>query len=202
MIDNNDNEEDLRMKKDLAGVYGTGVDDNNNVIKIKKELELDYKIDGEEQTKNPIQFCIDVILKEARQEETLVKQLVYTMLSAYTNNPINLPVNSPSGEGKNYVINKVGDNFPKEDVTFLAGMTDKALFHRHGTLVIKNGVGEYESVDNKIAEIDSEIADKESEIATSNDKNFKQARRNQIKQLEQQKKDLFKNAKKIDRLIS
>jgi hypothetical protein len=119
------------------------------------------------------------------------------MLSAYINNPVNLAVNSPSGEGKNYVINKVGDNFPKEDVMFLAGMTDKALFHRQDTLVIKNGVGEYGPVDNKIAEIDSEIEDKESEIATISDKNFKQARRNEIKQLEQQKNELVKEAKKL-----
>jgi hypothetical protein len=150
-----------------------------------------------ELTDNPTQFCIDIILKEAKREDMLVKQLIYTMLSAYTNNPINLAVNSPSGEGKNYVINKVGDNFPKEDVMFLAGMTDKALFHRQGTLVIKNGIGEYESVDCKIAEIDSEIADKESEIENSKDGNFKKARREQIKQLEQQKKDLYKDAKKL-----
>ncbi len=69
------------------------------------------------------------------------------MLSAYTNNPINLAINSPSGEGKSYVIHKVGDNFPKQDVMFLAGMTDKALFHRQGGLVVKNTKsGEYESI--------------------------------------------------------
>ena len=81
---------------------------------------------------------------------------------------------------------------------FLAGMTDKALFHRQGILVIKNDVGEYEPVDDKVAQIDSEIEDKESEIATSKDSNFKQARRNEIKQLEKQKQELFKDAKKIE----
>jgi hypothetical protein len=95
------------------------------------------------------------------------------------------------------VINKVGDNFRKEDVMFLAGMTDKALFHRQGTLVIKNSVGEYESVHDKVAEIDSEIAYKESEIAMSKDGNLKQARRNQVKQLEKQKHELFKDVKKL-----
>jgi hypothetical protein len=95
VIDNNNEEESERMKKDLAGIYGTGEDNNIAIKTIKKEqLELNYKIDLEEHIKNPIQFCIDVILKEARQEDTLVKQLVYTMLSAYTNNPVNLAVNS------------------------------------------------------------------------------------------------------------
>src|SRR5918995_1066414 len=97
---------------------------------------------------NPLQFTIDTILKEAKEESRLVKQISYTMLSAYTNNPINLAINSPSGEGKTYVIQKVGEKFPKEDVMFLAGMTDKALFHRQGVLVIRDEqTGEHESLD-------------------------------------------------------
>jgi hypothetical protein len=49
---------------------------------------------------NPIQYCLDIILKEAREEDRLVKQVFYTMLGAYTNNPLNLAINAPSGEGK------------------------------------------------------------------------------------------------------
>src|SRR5437868_4703175 len=98
----------------------------------------------------PIQFCINTILKEAKNEGRLVKQLVFTMLSAYTNNPINLAIKSPSGEGKSYILHKVGENFPPEDVMFVAGMTDKA-FHRGGKLVLKNEIGEYESIDEKIS---------------------------------------------------
>jgi len=134
------------------------------------------------EVRSPIQFCFDTILKEARQEDRLVKQLVYTMLSAYTNNPINLAVNSPSGEGKDYAITKVGDNFPNQDIMFLAGMTDKALFYRQGILVVKNESGEYESIEDKIAEIDSKIEDYENEIATKpHDKNFRQGKRSLIK---------------------
>src|ERR671919_1237684 len=85
-----------------------------------------------------IEYCVSIIVKEARNEERLVKQLLYVMLSAYTNNPLNLGINSPSGEGKNWVLEKVAEKFPDEDVVFLSGMTDKALFHRKGILVIKN----------------------------------------------------------------
>jgi hypothetical protein len=148
---------------------------------------------------NPIQNCIEVFLKEARQEDRLVKQLSYTMLSAYTNNPINLAINAPSGEGKNYVTNKVADSFPKQDVVFLAGMTDKALFHRSGILVIKNDVGEYEPIDDRIAKIDSEIEDKNYQIKRisnkNNDNDQKTLLKSQIKTLEDEKKDLLKNAK-------
>ena len=82
-------------------------------------------------------YVQDVILKEAKQEDRLVKQLLYTMLSAKTNNPMNLAINAPTGEGKNWVIDKVTAVFPEDDVIKLHGMTDKALFHESGELVIK-----------------------------------------------------------------
>lgn len=119
---------------------------------------------------NPISFCIDVILKEAKEEGRLVKQIFYIMLSAYTNNPINLAINSPSGEGKTYVLQKVGELFPKQDVMFLAGMTEKALFHRSGILVVKDEAGEYQSIENKLEDLDSRIVEKESERVGTKDK--------------------------------
>jgi len=124
---------------------------------------------------DPIDYCIQTIVKEARKEERLVKQILYTGLSAYTKNPFNLAINSPSGEGKSYVIQKVIDNFPNQDVIVFSAMSDKALFHRQGILVIRNEIGEYESVEETITKIDSEIQDKESEIATDKNTNLKQA---------------------------
>jgi len=146
---------------------------------------------------DPIHFCLDTILKEAREEGRLVKQIFYTMLSAYTNNPLNLAINAPSGEGKTYVIQKVGEHFPKEDVVFLAAMTDKALFHRQGILVTKTEAGQYEPLEKKIAEIDSEIKEKDCQIALAKDTNLKPGLKSQIKDLEKQKDDLRKNAKKL-----
>src|ERR687895_920277 len=88
--------------------------------------------------------------------------------------------NAPTGKGKSYVVTMVADLFPKSDIIFLSAMTDKALFHRQGILVIKNEKGEYEPVDDMIKQIDSEIEDKESEISTTNDKNLKQGQRSLI----------------------
>jgi len=51
---------------------------------------------------------------------------------------MNLAINSRSGEGKSYVIQKAVDNFPKQDLIVYSAMSDKALFHRAGILVIKN----------------------------------------------------------------
>jgi hypothetical protein len=58
---------------------------------------------AENNVEDPIQYGISIILKEARKEDRLVRQLLYVMFSAYTNNPINLAINSPSGEGKNRI---------------------------------------------------------------------------------------------------
>jgi hypothetical protein len=135
----------------------------------EESVEEEHHID------NPIQFCFDTILKEAKLEDRLVRQIFYTMLSAYTNNPLNLAINSPSGEGKNYVLRKVAENFPKEDVMFLTAMSEKALFHRQGTLVIKNDAGEYEPIENRLEQIDSEIDDKEYEMKSNIQKNDQKA---------------------------
>ena len=75
-------------------------------------------------------------------------------------------------------------------------MSDKALFHRPGVLVIKNEKGEYQPVEDKIAEIDSEIEDKESEVYTTSDSNLKKGLRSQIKSLQDKKKELTKDAMK------
>lgn len=119
------------------------------------------------------------------------------MLSAYTNNPINLAINSPSGEGKTYVLQKVGELFPKQDAMFLAGMTEKALFHRSGMLVVKNEAGEYQSIEDRLEEIDSEIEDKDYERTGTKDRNLKQGLQSQIDDLKKEKKDLLKDAKKL-----
>jgi hypothetical protein len=146
---------------------------------------------------NPLQYCIDIILKEAREEVRLVKQLLCTMLSAATNNPINLAINSPTGEGKTWVIQRVGEKFPKEDVMYLAGMTEKALFHRAGRLVVQNELGEYDPLDDKITKVDSEIEDKLREIEDTKDRLLRAGLKASIQNLEKDKKELQKNAKKL-----
>lgn len=148
--------------------------------------------------KDTIQFCIDVILKEAREETRLVKQILYVLLSMYTDNPINLAINAPTGEGKNYVIKKVGELFPTDDVIFLAGLSEKALYHRHGILVVKDPLtGKYESIEERLEEIDSLIEDKESETLTSSNNTLKQSLRHDIKDLQKQNKDLAKDARNL-----
>ena len=155
-------------------------------------MYIDYGI------KDKIEYCLDIILKEAKKENKLANQLIITMLSAYSTNPINLLINAPSGVGKNYVINKVAELFPENDILPLAGMTDKALFHRPGTLVIKNELtGEYESLEEKIKDIEEQIDDKENEISNAKNRNEKQGLKSIVNELYSEKKDLLKDARKL-----
>jgi hypothetical protein len=76
-----------------------------------------------------IQFVIKVISKEAVNED-LIKQILYTALSAKSNQPTNLAINAPAGEGKTHAVIKTIELFPTKDVICIANMTPKALFHR------------------------------------------------------------------------
>lgn len=144
-----------------------------------------------------IKYCIDVILKEAKLEDVAVKQLFYSMLSMYTKYPRNVQVSGPSGEGKNYIIRKVADLFPKEDVIKFVGMSDKSLFHRTGRLVMKDDTGEYVDIEKMLEKNDEDIDKKREESAMSSDKNLKAALKAQIKELEKEKGELYKQAKKL-----
>jgi hypothetical protein len=151
-----------------------------------------------ETSKDKIQYPIEIALREARLEDRLVRQIYCCMLSAYTKNPLNLAINAPSGEGKNYVLRTVAQLFPKEDVMFLTGMTDKALFHRAGKVVIKNpSTGKYDDLESQIDKLDSRIEDLQIELATTNDSITKQGLKAMIKDVEKEKKELYKGAKKL-----
>lgn len=146
---------------------------------------------------NDLNFCLNVVLREAKQEHRLTLQILHTMLSTYSNDPKNLAINAPSGEGKSYILIKCGNLFPKEDIIFLSGMTDKALFHRNGKLVIKNEQGEYIPIDEKLKVIEESIENKEEEKFNTKDNNLKQALSSEIRNLEREKKDLLKNSMKL-----
>jgi hypothetical protein len=66
--------------------------------------------------KDYLSYIIKVIIKEAVNEEDLVKLIVYTCLSAKSNKPMNLAINAPAGEGKTHAIIKTIELFPSKDV--------------------------------------------------------------------------------------
>jgi hypothetical protein len=160
-------------------------------------MMLAQENDTTEQHEYDIGFVMSIVSKEAPKDERLAKQVLYTNLSAKSNDPINLAINAPTGEGKTYVVQKVADLFSKNDVICLVGMSEKALFHRPGSLVIKDEDGNYVTIKDKVQDLESQIQACRTEIANTNDKNLKQAKTHEIKELEEQKDELYKNSKKL-----
>ncbi len=127
---------------------------------VRQQVMITETVDNASQkrvTKEDIQFVLDTISKEVREDPRLVQQIFHTLLSAYTNVPPSLSSDAPTGSGKSYALQKASEYFPQEDITFTAGMSNKALLHRHGKLVIKNDFGEYEPIDDHISQINTDI---------------------------------------------
>lgn len=113
---------------------------------------------------NRIEYIIRVILKEVRKERRLITQVLYTLFSAYTADPLNLAINAPSGEGKSYVLNNVIKYFPVLDILLLAGMTEKAIFHRKGDIVVPEDEGVYVGIDKYTDDIELQMDDLNDEL--------------------------------------
>ena len=67
-----------------------------------------------------------------------IKQLFHGISSAFTKIPIPHNVNSKdTGAGKTYLLSHVAEYFPNKYVLPLTIMSDKAIFHRPGVMVIE-----------------------------------------------------------------
>src|SRR5919199_871177 len=172
-----------------------GNDDNGNGIdieKIKQELLADDEqacvnqniVNNEEldcniQDKDYAEFVINTIKKTVKQEDSLVRQIFYSALSAYTNDPINLGIIAPTSEGKTYPVIESLKPFPKEDVWLIGSMSTKLLVRQKGVLVDKNN----EPLKPKIKALKKEIA------------NTKE-KQNQ-EELKEQLEELYENARTL-----
>lgn len=75
-------------------------------------------------------------------------------------------------------------------------MSEKSLFHRTGKLVVKDANGEYVDIEETLERLEEDIESKEHEMIMSSNRDLKRALKTQIKSLESEKRDLYKDAKK------
>ena len=97
--------------------------------KIEKSLESDdlFKI-------------VRILSKEVKQEEENIERVLLCGLSTFTSNPINLRILAPASEGKSYIIEKVSNLFPQENVMKLASASAKSFQYSHGNQIVdENG---------------------------------------------------------------
>ena len=111
----------------------------------------DSKIPG----KDYAEYIIRCVKKEVVQEDSLLRQIFYTILSANTNNPINLGIIAPTSEGKTYPVTRTLKYVPKEDVWLVGGMSPKTLVRQRGVLVDESN----EPLRPQLKDLDRQIVD-------------------------------------------
>ncbi|MDR2719874.1 MAG: hypothetical protein LBC03_03610 [Nitrososphaerota archaeon] len=80
------------------------------------------------------------ITKEIAYEDyNLAEFILHTMLSAYTNEPMNVRVKAPSSSGKTYVVTKIASLFPKEDIILLNKASPQSWLYDYAIKKDKDG---------------------------------------------------------------
>lgn len=194
---NSDESPDNNTQNTTNATYNVEPDRNKLLEPNAKFIRSDNSISST--TSRDLDFCINIMLKEAVKEDKLVKQVFLTMLSAYTNYPLNLAINAPSGEGKSHVLKKVADLFPIGDVIQVTDMSKKAIFHRNGCLALRNEDGEYVNIEGELEQLSYELETlvKELQNIDSNKRNEISELNNQLKENQKRKTEIRTNAVKL-----
>lgn len=102
-------------------------------------------------TQQDIDFVLSVMSKEAPYDKQSIKQIFYGMLSAFTKIILHHAISSKNtGAGKTYILVLVAGYIPKKYVISLNGMSDKAMLHKAGIMVVENDNGMLEPLDTII----------------------------------------------------
>lgn len=95
------------------------------------------------------ELFIKTAKRTVKQEDSLIRQILYCGMSTYTNDPVNLGIVAPTSEGKTYPVIEVMNFFPKEDIWYVGSMSPKVLIRQQGVLVDNNN----EPIDYKIKQL-------------------------------------------------
>ena len=122
--------------------YGINTDEEDNeVYEFGKEF-IKQKEASDPVTSLDIEFVQSVMIKEAPYDKQSIKQLFLGMLSAFTKLPIHHAVSSKdAGAGKWYLLVLVAE-IERWYVISLTGMSDKAMLHKEGTMVVEDDDGQ------------------------------------------------------------
>jgi hypothetical protein len=126
------------------------------------------------------------------------------MSSAFTKRPIHHALNSKdSGTGKSYLLELVSSYFPDRYVIPLGRMSDKALFHRKGILIIRNNeTGQEQLATPILNSLSSEIDDFKEKINGERDKESKFRNKELIKQYQKRIREIESQIEEIKKVIN
>jgi hypothetical protein len=99
-----------------------------------------YPIIVNEYKNDYFEFLIDCAKRTVKEESALLRQIMYTILSSNTPDPINLGILAPTSTGKSYPLMQSVDYTPRgKEVRIVGSMTPKVLIREHGVLIDKEG---------------------------------------------------------------
>ena len=170
---------------------GNGHDNEREEKDEDEDENEDTKLAAIKLTKEDIDFAINTMIKEAKHDELSIRQIVHGFNSTFTKLPIPHVINSNnSGAGKSYLLNHVAQFYPEKYIMILAGISDKAIFHSDGPMVIEDEqTGEVKLLDPMIDELEAQIEELRGQDAKGN--------KQQIKDIETEIKSLKRSSQKL-----
>ena len=144
---------------------------------------------------NTLDELIQICSKEIREEDNNIKQIILTLLSAWTNEPQNTRILAPSGEGKTYLVTKIVELFPQENIIVLAKATPQSFkYTLSSKRVVENGSGNWQDYDIAIKPL-------EEELIKTKDKEKQDELKQQIRELQDSACNLVDFSNKIIILV-
>ena len=164
--------------------YGINTDEEDNeVYEFGKEF-IKQKEASDPVTSLDIEFVQSVMIKEAPYDKQSIKQLFLGMLSAFTKLPIHHAVSSKdAGAGKSYLLVLVAEYIPKMYVISLTGMSDKAMLHKEGTMVIEDDDGQPVPLDPLVEKLEGDKEKLNEELSNLSNNHVDKERRKILKKL-------------------
>ena len=204
-----DQDENGYNKEDLEASIEKEVLKQEKVAKDLEQNDEDEELAKNKLTKEDIGFMFQTIMKESKYDELSIRQTVHGFNSAFTRLPIpHISTSKESGAGKSYIVNHVARYYPDKHIIRLAAVTDKALIHLDGPLIVVKDeeTGEFELLDDIINQLKLEKEECEAEIKIQlalktegkpYSKDLVNSKKNRIKEIEAEEKRVEKSAQKL-----
>jgi len=107
--------------------------------KLKAEYEVTEKIKSVWRSPKLLEYLFVDLNKRVKYDMVTKTSVLFSGLSAYLPEPLNLFEKGVSGVGKSYNAIQTLAYFPESDIWFLGGMSPKALVHQYSKLLDKDG---------------------------------------------------------------
>lgn len=155
----------------------------NEFLRKQKEKENEFENILEKIELNPEEDVLNELLelyaKTIKDDKSLTSQILFNMLSAYTNNPNNLLISERSSEGKSYPAVEVAESFPKDHVIILGSATTQSFKYMKGIRVNSNN----KSIEHELDFLDQQLAEEKDP--------------KKLEEYKKKKRILLQNAKKL-----